>query len=60
MSKEEAKEIIERCIRVAYYRDCRATSKYHIAFVDAKGTTVEGPLMIDTDWEIAKGVRGYE
>ena len=24
------------------------------------GSTIEGPLMIDSDWEFAKGVKGYE
>ncbi len=60
LTKEQAKEIVTRCIRVSYLRDCRATNKFHIACVDAKGAEVEGPVMIDANWEIARGIKGYE
>merc|ERR1712038_264739 len=57
---EEAKQTIQQCIRLTYLRDCRAWPNYQIANVHAGGATVEGPLMIDSDWEYAKGVKGYE
>ena len=31
-----------------------------IFFLIAEGCTVEGPLFIDSDWNYAKGVKGYE
>jgi len=60
LSYEEAKATIQKCVRLAYLRDCRAWPKYHIARIDGSGSSIEGPLMIDSDWEFAKGVKGYE
>jgi len=60
LTYEEAKQTIQQCIRLTYLRDCRAWPNYQIANVHAGGATVEGPLMIDSDWEYAKGVKGYE
>jgi len=60
LSYDEAKETLLKCVRLAYLRDCRAWPKYHIAKVDASGSTIEGPLMIDSDWAYAAGVKGYE
>ena len=28
--------------------------------ISADGVKVEGPMMIDSDWSCAKGVKGYE
>lgn len=60
LSQEEAVEIVQKCVRVCYLRDCRATSKYHMGVVSKDGSKVEGPLVIDSNWEIARYVRGYE
>lgn len=60
LSYDEARVTILQCIRLAYLRDCRSWPKFHLAKVDASGSSVEGPLMIDSDWTFAKGVAGYE
>lgn len=60
LSYEEAKTTLLQCVRLAYLRDCRSWPKYHIAKVDASGSSIEGPLLIDSNWEYAKNVRGYE
>lgn len=60
LSHEEAKKTLLQCVRLAYLRDCRSWPKFHLATVNAEGCTVEGPLMIDSNWEYAKGVKGYE
>ena len=60
LTRADAEELIRKCIRVCYLRDCRATSKFHIATVNKEGTTVEGPLTIESDWEIAKSIQGYD
>merc|ERR1712020_330040 len=60
LSLEDAKELVKRAIKVCYLRDCRATQKYHIATITAEGSSVEGPLMIESNWEIAKSVKGYD
>merc|ERR1711974_477391 len=55
----EARTTLLQCIRLAYLRDCRSWPKFHLAKVDATGSSVEGPLLIDSDWTYAKGVAGY-
>jgi len=60
LSHAEAKATLLQCVRLAYLRDCRSWPKYHLASIDGNGSTIEGPLMIDSDWEFAKGVKGYE
>ena len=60
LSYEEARTTLLQCIRLAYLRDCRSWPKFHLAKVDATGSSVEGPLLIDSDWTYAKGVAGYE
>lgn len=60
LSKEQAREILLKCIRVCYLRDCRATNKYHLATITADGSEVEGPALIDSNWEVARGIVGYD
>jgi len=59
LTKEEARNVILQCVRLGYLRDCRAWPQYHIAIITADGAEVEGPLMIDSDWEYAKTIKGY-
>jgi len=58
LNQEEAREVILQCVRLGYLRDCRAWPKFHLAVVTKEGTKIEGPLMIDSDWEYAKLVGG--
>jgi len=60
LSYDAARATLLQCIRLSFLRDCRAWPKFHIAKVDASGSSVEGPLNIDSDWSYAKGVAGYE
>jgi 20S proteasome subunit beta 7 len=57
---EQAREIMMKCLRVSYLRDCRATNKFHISVVNKDGAKVEGPLTIDSNWEVAKMIKGYD
>lgn len=59
LSKEQAKEIILKCIRVCYLRDCKAMNKYYIATINSEGAEVEGPNLIDSNWEVARSIQGY-
>ena len=60
LSLEDAKQLLKKAIRVCYLRDCRATPKFHIATINMEGSTIEGPAMIESNWEIAKSIRGYD
>jgi len=59
LTKEQARDIVLKCIRVCYLRDCKAMNKYYIATINSEGSEVEGPLMIDSNWEVAKSIQGY-
>ncbi|XP_033098114.1 proteasome subunit beta type-4-like [Anneissia japonica] len=60
MSEAEAKAVLERCLRVLFYRDARSFNKYEIAVVTAEGARIEQPASASTNWEIADMVEGYE
>ncbi|XP_076045219.1 proteasome subunit beta type-4 [Oratosquilla oratoria] len=62
MTKEKAKELIEACLKILYYRDCRAHFKYQLADITSDGVTIEDDLDLKakTSWDIAKYVSGYE
>lgn len=60
LTKEQAREILLKCIRVCYLRDCRATNKYHLATITNEGSEVEEPALIDSNWEVARGIVGYD
>lgn len=57
---EKARKVIEDCLKVLYYRDARSYNRYEIAIIDEKGVRIEKPAAADTNWEIAKMVRGFE
>ncbi|XP_013778864.1 proteasome subunit beta type-4-like [Limulus polyphemus] len=57
---EEARNLILSCLRILFYRDARSLDKYQIATVTKDGVTIEGPLVLDTSWDIADVIRGYE
>ena len=59
LTKEQARDIVLKSIRVCYLRDCKAMNKYYIATINSEGSEVEGPLMIDSNWEVAKSIQGY-
>ncbi|NWV15796.1 PSB4 protein, partial [Ptilonorhynchus violaceus] len=52
-SQDEARDLLERCMRVLYYRDARSFNRYEVAVVTEKGVEVEGPLTLEANWDIA-------
>lgn len=60
LSKEEARALIERCMKILYYRDARSFNRFELTTVTEKGVEVEGPLTLETNWEIANLVSGFE
>lgn len=60
LSRQQAQELMEKCIQVLYYRDARSYPKYHLAVVNKDGATLEGPLQVSSNWDVAHYVRGYE
>lgn len=53
MSEGEARALLEDCLRVLYYRDCRASNRIQIAKATADGTLISEPYELTSDWETA-------
>mmetsp|Transcript_3036 Transcript_3036/g.5660 ORF Transcript_3036/g.5660 Transcript_3036/m.5660 type:complete len:141 (+) Transcript_3036:146-568(+) len=51
MSKEEAKKVMEDCLRVDYCRNCRATDVIQIATVSAEGIEIGEPYKNSSYWD---------
>ncbi|XP_025048275.1 LOW QUALITY PROTEIN: proteasome subunit beta type-4 [Alligator sinensis] len=60
LTKEEAQDLIERCMKILYYRDARSFNRFQIAVVTEKGVEVEEPRSVETNWDIAHLIRGFE
>jgi len=60
LTEEEAKQLIRKCLTVLYYRDARSFNKYQLAVVSESGSTIEGPLTLESNWDVAQYVSGYE
>ncbi|XP_057244853.1 proteasome subunit beta type-4-like [Malurus melanocephalus] len=53
-------DLLERCLKVLYYRDAQSFNRYEIATVTEQGVEVEGPLTLEANWDIAHVVSGFE
>jgi 20S proteasome subunit beta 7 len=51
MSFADAKRLLEECMTVLLYRDCRALNKFTLGTVTATGTEVSAPYKLVTFWE---------
>ncbi|CDJ47475.1 proteasome A-type and B-type domain-containing protein, putative [Eimeria brunetti] len=50
MSEEEARELLEECMRILFYRDCAATNEIQFAKVTPEGVTIEEPKTLTANW----------
>lgn len=53
MDEGEARALLEDCLRILFYRDCRASNRIIIAKATTEGTLISESYEIQTDWEIA-------
>ncbi|KAK7095618.1 proteasome subunit beta type-4-like isoform X4 [Littorina saxatilis] len=60
MEEKQAVELIDRCMKLLFYRDARSLNKYQVAVVTKKGSEIRGPIVSEANWEIAHMVKGYE
>jgi len=52
MTREEARKVLETCMRVLFYRDCKTINRIQFATVTAAGVEVEKPVELTTNWDI--------
>ncbi|CAL1539198.1 unnamed protein product [Lymnaea stagnalis] len=60
MALEDALRLIDRCMKLLFYRDARALNKYQVAVITKAGVDLRGPIVSDTNWEVAHMIKGYE
>lgn len=60
ITKQQAVDILERCLKVLYYRDARAYDMYQIATITKDGVELEESKKLATNWRIAHRVVGYD
>jgi len=51
MKEGEARHLLEECMRVLFYRDCRTINRIQIAKVTAQGTLISPPFSLTTKWD---------
>ncbi|KAJ2345600.1 Proteasome subunit beta type-7, partial [Coemansia sp. RSA 2618] len=59
ISEEEAVGILDECMRVLLYRDCRTFNRLRRAKVTAQGVEISEPYALETNWAVADSVVGY-
>lgn len=61
LDEQKAREVVVKALEVLYYRDCYTSSKYSLAVIAKnKGAQIEGPFKLETKWQAALFVKGYE
>ena len=53
LEEGEARALIEDCLRVCYYRDCKAFYRVQLAKATEEGIVISDPYDITTEWETA-------
>jgi len=57
LEEGEARALLEDCMRVLFYRDCRASNRIQIAKVTKEeGVLISDPYELDTSWDSASFV----
>ncbi|CBZ52159.1 proteasome A-type and B-type domain-containing protein [Neospora caninum Liverpool] len=51
MSEDEARQLLEECMRLLFYRDCGASNRIQFTKITTSGVTVEEPYVIDSKWD---------
>ncbi|RUS92066.1 hypothetical protein EGW08_000279 [Elysia chlorotica] len=60
MTETEAVALIDRCMKLLFYRDARSLNKYQVAVITKTGVDIRGPIKSETNWEVAHMIKGYE
>jgi len=56
MEHAEAKELLEECMRVLFYRDCRTINKFQLSTITAEQTIISEPYSLSTEWSFKRMV----
>jgi 20S proteasome subunit beta 7 len=57
MDEKEARALLDDCMRVLYYRDCRTINSFQVATVTkATGVQISEPFSLETSWNFQRQV----
>lgn len=60
VTKEQAVNAVQECMKVLFYRDARSMDKYSIAVITKDGVDLkEGEKLENQSWAFADQIRGY-
>jgi len=59
VSEQEAREILNNCMKALYYRDARSLNKFTVATVTSEGVKIEKNQVVETEWKFADMIKGY-
>lgn len=60
LTESEARALIDKCMKVLFYRDARSLDKYTVATVTKQGVKFDKNVKCeDMNWRFAKDIRGY-
>lgn len=56
LTEQEARSILEECVRVLYYRDARSLNRFTIGKATSSGIEISEPFSLQTNWEFQRFV----
>jgi len=56
---EEARKLLEECMKVLYYRDCRTLNSFQVATITKDGASISKPFSVETSWELKRQVQPF-
>ncbi|QSL65267.1 hypothetical protein MERGE_002576 [Pneumocystis wakefieldiae] len=59
LSQEDARKVIDDCMRVLYCRDARSLNKFSVATVTKECVQLDTNQSLDTRWNFAEKIQGY-
>eukprot|EP00128_Syssomonas_multiformis_P004519 Colp12_sorted_trinity150504_noHs@10240 len=60
MNVDQARKVIEDCLRVLFYRDARSLNRHEFAIITKDGITITEPVELATNWDIGLMFTGYD
>jgi len=50
LDEKTAKSVLEECLKLLFYRDCKASCNVQFAVSNSNGTKIEEPFRLETHW----------
>lgn len=60
VTEEKAREVIDTCMKVLFYRDARSLDKYSVATITKDGVKIDKDVRPkNMNWKFAQDIKGY-